>query len=97
MEFILLSTDGPVSLYLVPKCISENLFDYCIEFCRWIQSSPEAYKLRIDGYFPQEEFINYINKKIITEESIKACFIKKIEDSETKIPNEYKNLPHFNF
>lgn len=97
MKYILLSTDGPASLYEVPDKISENLHKYCLDFCKWVHHGPKAQQFRKEGYYPQEEFINYLNTVINPNYIYKSRFIKTIEDSTCEIPKKYKDLPYFNF
>ena len=97
MKQILLSTDGPASLYEVPENVAENLCKYCIDFLYWVHDAPETEHFRKEGYYSEEEFINYLNAKVNPDSSDKARFIRTIENSTTRIPEQYKNLPHFNF
>lgn len=60
MKYILLSTDGPISVYEVPKKIANKLTEYCLEFLNWTENGPKAKQFR-KGYFPEQEFIEYIN------------------------------------
>ena len=46
-KYILLSADGPVSVYLVPSIVADNLEKYCLEFCiEWMVKSKEAERYR---------------------------------------------------
>ncbi len=96
MKYILLSTDGPISLYEVPDKIAKNLCEYCIEFLKWAEHGPEAKRLT-KGYFPEEEFIIYLNTVVHPNYIYKSKFIKTLDNSTADIPNEYSDLPYFNF
>ncbi len=96
MKYILLSTDGPVSLYEVPDKIAKNLHKYCIDFLKWTERGPETKRLK-KGYFPEEEFIKYLNTVVHPNYIYKSKFIKTLENSTSDIPEEYRNLPYFNF
>ena len=96
MKHVLLSADGPIALYEVPDEIAENLRKYCLEFLDWIYYAPENEAFRTDGYFPEAEFINYVNTVVYPDITDKSRFIKEI-DAISIIPEEYKSLPWFNF
>ena len=96
MRCILLSADGPVSLYEVPDKIAQNLRKYCIDFLKWAESGPESKRFR-KGYFPENEFINYLNTVVNPNYIYKSKFIKTLDNSTDKIPKQYNDLPYFNF
>ena len=51
-KYILLSADGPVSVYLVPSIVADNLEKYCLEFCNeWMVKSKETEKYRNIPWF----------------------------------------------
>ncbi len=95
MKQILLSTDGPISLYEVPDKVAENLCKYCSDFLDWIDYAPETEHFRKEGYCSEAEFINYINTKIQHNCFHKSRLIRIV--GKEKIPNQYKKLPYFNF
>ncbi len=97
MKQIFLSTDGPVSLYEVPDKIAENLCKYCNDFLYWVNHAPETEHFRKEGYYSEDEFINYLNTVVEHDCFYKSRFIKTIENSRIKIPEQYKDLPYFNF
>ena len=97
MKHILLSADGLASLYEVPDKTAENLHKYCLDFCKWIDNGPKAQQFRKEGYYPEEEFINYLNTVVNPNYIYKSRYIKTIEDSMCEIPEKYKDLPYFNF
>ncbi len=102
MKYILLSTDGPISLYEVPDKIAKNLCEYCIEFLKWKERAPEANRLK-KGYFPEEEFIKYLNEVINPNYIYKSKFIKTIANTDEEkievleVVEPYKDYPYFNF
>lgn len=95
MNYILLSTDGPISLYEVPAHIAKNLDKYCINFCDWVQNRHKAKKFR-NSYFPEEDFINYLNTVVNPRHPHKARWLKTFGYWD-EVPEEYKDLPYFNF
>lgn len=95
MKYILLSTDGPISLYEVPDRIAEDLTKYCVEFCDWAHNGPKAKKFR-KGCFPEQKFIIYLNSIVGPNDPYKAKFIKMLGYIH-EIPEQYKDLPYFNF
>lgn len=95
MKYILLSTDGPISLYEVPDHIANSLTEYCIEFCSWVQDGPKAKKFR-KGYFPEEDFIKFLNTVVNPRYPHKSRWLKMFGDW-NEVPKEYKDLPYFNF
>ena len=97
MKRILLSTDGPVSLYEVPDKIAENLLKYCKDFLDWVYDAPETEHFRKEGYCSEDEFINYLNTMVEYDCFSESRFIKTIASSRLQISKQYKNLPYFNF
>ena len=102
MKYILLSADGPISLYEVPDKIAKDLTKHCIDFLKWVEHSPKAKQMN-KGYFPEKEFIKYLNDVICSNYIYKSKFIKTIANTgEEKIKvleviEPYKNYPYFNF
>lgn len=102
MKYILLSADGPISLYEVPDKIAENLTKHCMDFCHWVQNGPEAKRLK-KGYFPEQEFIKYLNEVVNPNYLYKSKFIKTVAITDEEqiqaldIIEPYKDYPYFNF
>ena len=102
MQYILLSTDGPVSLYEVPDKIAKNLTKVCNDFLTWVRNGPEAKRLK-KGYCPEEDFIEYLNTVVDPNYIYKSKFIKTVaKTDEEKIQvlevlEPYKGYPYFNF
>ena len=102
MREILLSADGDISLYLVPDEAAENLREYCLEFCEWLHKSPDAKQFYFKTgkksyvYYPEEAFIEYLNKYVFDERSRYIKTLKRIR-SDYSLPKKYKDLPYFNF
>lgn len=98
MREILLSADGDINLYLVPDEAAENLQKYCLEFCKWMNTSPDAKQFYFKtgkksyAYYPEEAFIGYLNKYVFDEQS---RYIKTFKRSD--LPKKYDDLPYFNF
>lgn len=42
MKNVLLSADGPLSVYSVPDDVADSLWEYCLEFIDWLHHSPDA-------------------------------------------------------
>lgn len=42
MKNIVLSADGDRRVYSVPDTVADNLEQYCLNFCDWLESSPQA-------------------------------------------------------
>lgn len=102
MQYILLSTDGPISLYEVPEEIAKELTKYCIEFLKWAENGPEAKRFK-KGYRPEQEFINYINNVVNKNCIYKSQLIKTIANTDEEklqaleVTEPYKDYPYFNF
>ncbi len=94
MKYIILSTDGPISVYEVPDKVAKDLTRYCVEFCKWVECGPKAKQFR-KGYLPEREFIEYLNTVVNPNYIYKSRLIKTFEDD--NIPEQYRNLPYFNF
>ncbi len=99
MKQILLSTDGPLSLYEVPDRVAKNLHKYCLDFCDWAHSGPKSKEFRKYGYHCEKEFIDYLNTVVNPNFLEKARFIKELGyiDDESDLPEKYRKLPYFNF
>lgn len=102
MKYVLLSTDGPVSLYEVPDKIAKDLTKHCVEFLNWVHYGPEAKRFK-KGYIPEKEFIDYLNSVVNPNYIYRSRFIKTLattEEDKLRILEEaepYKDYPHFNF
>ena len=102
MQYILLSTDGPISLYEVPDKIAKELTKYCVEFLNWAENGSEEKKFK-KGYRPEQEFINYINNVVNKNCIYKSQLIKTIANTDEEklqaleVTEPYKDYPYFNF
>ena len=102
MKYILLSTDGPISLYEVPDKIAKDLTKYCIDFLKWTENGPENKRFK-KGYLPEQEFINYLNSVVNKNYIYKSKLIKTIANTDEEknqvleIVEPYKDYPYFNF
>ena len=99
MKKVILSADGPVGLYSVPDVVADNLHEYCLAFCDWLNDSPDAAKYRhfskdIGTFlaYTQEDFIDYLNKYVFPMDPS-----EKLEEMGWPLPDECKTLPRFNF
>lgn len=103
MKNVLLSADGEISVFCVPDHVAENLEKYCLEFsCHWLRESPDAAKYRVkrdDGFvlcYNEKDFIAYLNRYACDGPSALVTTLAnvfRVEDA----PEEYCDLPYFNF
>ena len=100
MKQVILSANGPKTVYAVPAEVAENLRKYCIEFAdHWLRNSQDAEKYRVNGVFcfDERDFIEYLNKYLFpAEKSFVVCPLGWIENK-NDIPEKYRDLPRFNF
>ena len=97
MKKILLSTDGPISVYEVPDKIAKDLHNYCLKFLDWQERGPKREWFRKNPYYPEAEFIDYLNTVVNPNYLEKSRFVKTLEAFAYDIPEEYRKLPYFNF
>ena len=99
MKNIVLSADGERKVYSVPEAVADCLYEYCLDFEKWIQSSPNAKKYRTRrGYgFDEDDFIEYLNTWIFPEQ--KSVLVENLGwiDFESELPKPYTGCPQFNF
>ncbi len=103
MKKVLLSHDGKMKMYLVPDDVADNLKKYCMDFgFDWILNDPNAQKLRVPtpsgelGYmFGAQDFIDYLNDFIFPNQ--KSTLVGEMDFYDYEIPEEYKDIPWFNF
>ena len=63
MKKVLLGETYSCSVYSVPDKVADNLREYCMEYCTWLQKSPEAKSARKKWRSPSDDgFIQYLNK-----------------------------------
>jgi len=103
MKKVLLSADSKISVFAVPDKVADNLRQYCLEFCQdWLYNSPNADKYRvkmgdmIGVRFNEKDFIDYLNQYICDEQSILITTLANVYVGD-KLPDEYVELPYFNF
>ena len=100
MKEIIISADGDSVVYSVPDEVAHDLRKYCIEFCdKWMKTSPGAKRFRVKGgyCYSEEDFIDYLNTYVFPDQ--KSVFVKDLgwTDLGKKLPEEYRELPYFNF
>ena len=103
MKNVLLSHDGKMKMYLVPDDVANNLKEYCMHFSfHWLMNDPNAQKLRVTtpsgviGYiFGAQDFIDYLNDFIFPNQ--KSTLVAEMDFYDYEIPEEYKDIPWFNF
>lgn len=103
MKNILLSADNEISVFSVPDEVADNLEQYCLEFCcNWLHKSPNAAKYRvkmgavIGVCYNENDFIDYLNQYICDEQSRRITTLIDVYDKNA-LPEEYVELPYFNF
>ena len=96
MKNVLLSADGPLSVYSVPDDVADNLWEYCMEFIDWLNHNAEDYVRDTSAgpiiCFDESDFIDYLNQYVFQEQSTLVAPLSPMTP-----PEEYKYLPHFNF
>ena len=100
MKEVIISADGDSVVYSVPDVVADNLRKYCIEFCdKWMKTSSHARKYKIKGgyCFNEADFIEYLNEYVFSDQE--STFVRNLgwTDLGKDIPDEYKDLPYFNF
>ncbi len=103
MKNVLLSHDGPISVYSVPDEVADHLEEYGDKFhFQWLQSSPHAAKYRVKlgdtvGFcFDEKDFVDYLNRYICREPSVLLETFSGVYMPE-EVPEKYKGLPWYNF
>ena len=99
MKKVILSADGDSVIYDVPDEVADNLERFCVRFCEWLRTSPNAEKYRSEkGYcFNEADFIEYLNKYIFPDQI--STLVKNLGWTELRanLPEEYQGYPYFNF
>ena len=104
MKPIALSHDSSITVYMVPDKIADKLQKYCLQFCNdWLNNDPAASKYRIplkNGYglcYDGDAFIDYLNTSISPNQP--SYILERLEDVwfNDKLPEKYRDIPHFNF
>ena len=104
MKPIALSSDGPITIYMVPDKVADNLQQYCLEFCNdWLNNDPAAAKYRVqfkDSYclcYGEDTFIDYLNTFLFPNQlSYEEERLKDVWPGE-ELPEKYHDIPRFNF
>ncbi len=99
MQNVILSADSERYLYSVPDKVAQNLEKYCQHFqCVWLPNSIDAKKIiKNRNRYNETHFILYLNTFVFPDEqSIKVKNLGWI-DFEKSLPEEYKNIPCYNF
>ena len=103
MKKVLLSHDGKMKMYLVPNDVADNLKKFCMFFCcEWIWNDPNGAKLLVtmkDGnkgaMYGAQDFIDYLNDYVFPDQ--KSTLVGEMDFYDYEIPEEYKDIPWFNF
>ena len=103
MKQVLLSADGPISVFSVPDQVADNLEQYCNEFCcNWLPKSPDAAKYRVSSgdqvvmCYNEKDFIEYLNQYVCDQQSTLVETIR-LNGWEDELPEAYRDLPYFYF
>ena len=99
MKKVILSADGPCSVYEVPDKVANNLHQYCLDFCDWVHRSPTTKRISGIVCFDETNFIDYLNNVVNPNYLEKSRLIKELGyiDDIDELPEKYRKLPHFNF
>ena len=99
MKNIVISADGDRKVYAVADDVAENLETYCLKFCTWLQTSPQAKKYRVCGvlHYNEDGFIDYLNKWVFPKEP--ALLVENLGwiDFDAPLPKKYKDCAEFRF
>lgn len=96
MKPVALSADSAMSVYMVPDIVAENLYDYCMEFCRWIHNDPIAVQ-KYRHCYCEEQFIEYLNAYLFPDQPSYGIDNVPPVFEEDDLPSEYREIPYFNF
>lgn len=100
MKKVILSADGDSTIYLIPDLVADNLEKYCLEFCdNWLRHSPQAAKYRTGDCvcYSEADFIDYLNKYMFPNERSVAVKNLGWTGLGEELPEEFRELPYFNF
>jgi len=101
LTLVLLSADGPLSVYAVPDIVAENLHEYCLEFCNeWIHTSEHAQKLLHPSgcvCYDEKDFVDYLNAWIFPDDPSVLIETLPADDTQPDVPEKYSDLEWFNF
>lgn len=98
MKKIILSHDGDSLIYSVPDVVAENLEKYCLKFSDWLYlNKPKKNWKNGAMHFGSDDFIEYLNKNLFPAEQSKFLVNIGWTDLDENLPDEYKDLPYFNF
>lgn len=99
MKNIVLSADGEIKVYSVPEAVADYLYEYCMDFDKWLWSSPDAkkYRTRHGVCYNEDDFIEYLNTWIFPEQ--KSVLVENLGwiDFKSELPEPYTDCPRFNF
>ena len=103
MGDVILSHDGEALLCRVPAEVADHLQRYCLDFAaNWVWHGPEngRFLRRMDedmvvAIFGTAEFIEYLNRWAFPDQG--AQIVRGLGCTYDEIPEEYANLPAFNF
>ncbi|MBQ7338973.1 MAG: hypothetical protein IJW40_11060 [Clostridia bacterium] len=102
MKEVILSADGDLSLYCVPADVADNLAEVANEFAfHYVWQGEKSGKfLRLFGeqygaVFDEEDFIEYLNTVLYPEKP--STKIKTLGSFDDGVPDEYRDIPWYNF
>jgi len=103
MAEVILSHDSEAMLYCVPAEVAADLDRYCWDFAaNWVWHGPENGKFlkkfgenQLGAMFGAPDFIEYLNKWEFPDRP--STLIKGLGCYDYEIPDEYRDLPKYNF
>jgi len=99
MKPVRLCHDGPITVYMVPDSVANNLRTFCLDFVEWLQDSPDAAKY-LSGRglsYGAEDFIEYLNTYIFPEQPSYIASGTEPALDNSDLSKEYRSVPYFNF
>jgi len=103
MKPVRLSADSPITVFMVPEVVADNLRKYCLEFCDWLRDSPDAARYQVSTQhgiglcFDHHDFIQYLNTyRFPDQPSYPVEDIPPVRQS-SDLPSKYRTVPRFNF
>ena len=102
MKKILLRADREISVVSVPDEVEENLETYCMAFCDWLRKGPDAacYRVKMGNVtcvrYDEKDFIRYLNQTVCRGKAALVATLPADLDRK-RLPEEYADLPYFNF
>ena len=99
MKNIILSADSEWVVYSVPDPVADQLRKYCLQFDRWLWTSPKAKKYHMgDGVcYNEADFIDYLNTDVFPDQPSVLLDNLGWPDEDCPLPPQYRDCPQFHF